>query len=100
MSDENNFPLPHVPKFPGALFDEFGQRADERVHVYAMVHAAAAQAAERDKYQCLRALLAGADILAQHSGAGDTREWHTAQCWLQPGEVLAHMDAPPDPPNI
>jgi hypothetical protein len=48
MSDENNFPLPHVPKFPGALFDEFGQRADERVHVYAMVHAAAAEAAERE----------------------------------------------------
>ena len=44
----------------------------------------------------LRALLADADILAQHSGAGDSREWHTAQCWLRPGEVLAHMDAPPE----
>jgi hypothetical protein len=48
MSDENNFPLPHVPKFPGLLFDGFGQPADERVHVYAIVHAAAAQAAERE----------------------------------------------------
>ena len=41
--------LPYVPPLPFAVFDEFGRGADDRVHAYAIVHAAAAVAAERER---------------------------------------------------
>jgi len=46
-------PLPHVPPLPFAVFDEFGRGADDRVHAYAIVHAAAAVAEERERIRAL-----------------------------------------------
>lgn len=45
-----------------------------------------------DELEKLHAALASADILAEHSGSKESREWHSVGCWLRPGEVLAHMD--------
>lgn len=59
--------------------------------LYGQADLDAAVAAERKRW---RALLADVDILAMHSGADSSREWHSVGCWLRPGQVLAHMDAP------
>ena len=34
------------------------------------------------------------DTVAEHSGKTKDREWHSAGCWLRPGDVLAHMSKP------
>ena len=69
--------LPHVPRLPISVFDEFGRSADDRVHAYAISYAAAAQSAERER--CARLCeLKGADAYTQ---ALEAEGWTAAELY-------------------
>lgn len=88
-------PLPHVPPPPFAVFDEFGRRADNRVHAYAIAYATAAVAIEQKRWESAIGAEMPADFKDWHQNAAILR----AQADASPSESLAELLARANTPT-
>lgn len=89
-------PLPHVPPPPFAVFDEFGRRADDRVHAYAIAYATAAVAIEQERWESAIGAEMPADFKDWHQNAASERP--DVAAWvirnLREREALAWSEGP------